>query len=1054
MFRLSKPAVDPVNLLFTIALLLVLNTFSHALVFAQTGSVASLEPPKGVPNASAENSSAAAAAAKLVAEGMRIEEPATADSRRKAVGKYQQAIPLWQAARDMAGEARTLALIASAYIYLSEKQNAFDFANRALPLSENAIKDCAEDQRRTAISAKAYVLDTMGRAYQDFGDRKKARELYGEAINLSQSIGDRVGELNSLINLGKASILLADYPKALELSEKALQMVKELGERPKETLVLNNLCLIYQSTGAFEKAFEACNQTVSTARATNNRWNEANGIQNLGSTYYRTGDLQKAIDLYGQSKEIYKELGNRRGEAASLTNMGWLYMVLGELEKSIDPLNRALELWRAIGDQNREVIVLNNLAVNYHQRNDYRKALEMHLQILPLRERLNEDEGTAVTLENIAQCYDKLNEKQKALDYHEKAIKLLRNGEPRLLAGALKMMGETHRDLGNYQQGLEFLNEALKIFRQVGDRYNEGVTLAETAKLERDRGNLFEAKKIIEQGLGALESVRTSVKSQQMRASFLATAKNYYELETDVLMRLHQQHPADGFDAAAFTSSERGRARSLLELLAESGAEIREGVDSSLLAREKELRESIADKAERQIRLLSGKHTDEDADKAAKEIDALTNDYEQVLARIRETSPRYAALTQPQPLSLKEIQTRVLDSDTVLLEYGLGEERSFLWAVTQSSITTFELPKREAVETAARKLYEIVTERNRVVKDETLEQKRSRIERSDADYQRASLALSNMLLQPAASQLKGKRLLFVGDGVLQYVPFAALPAPDSAGRLLVLDHEIINLPSASVMAVLRQETSGRQQAAKTLAVLADPVFQNDDPRINEVGKGAPAKSQPETQSTEAYRSAKESGLDSFVRLRFTRQEADEIARFAPADKRLEALDFAASRANATSAALDQYQIVHFATHGLINNRHPELSGIVLSLVDEKGKPQNGFLRLYEIYNLKLGADLVVLSACQTAVGEEIRGEGLLGLTRGFMYAGAPRVVATLWQVDDRATSELMKRFYQKMLGEGLRPAAALKAAQVSMQTDKRWSSPHYWAAFTLQGEWK
>ena len=311
-----------------------------------------------------------------------------------------------------------------------------------------------------------------------------------------------------------------------------------------------------------------------------------------------------------------------------------------------------------------------------------------------------------------------------------------------------------------------------------------------------------------------------------------------------------------------------------------------------------------------------------------------------------------------------------------------------------------------------------------------------------------------MLLQPAASQLKGKRLLLVGDGVLQYVPFAALPAPNSAGRLLVLDHEIINLPSASVMAVLRQETSGRQRAAKTLAVLADPVFQNNDPRINEGGKNAPAKSQPETQSTEAYRSAKESGLDSFVRLRFTRQEADEIAQFAPADKRLEALDFAASRANATSAALDQYQIVHFATHGLINNRHPELSGIVLSLVDEKGKPQNGFLRLYEIYNLKLSADLVVLSACQTAVGEEIRGEGLLGLTRGFMYAGAPRVVATLWQVDDRATSELMKRFYQKMLGEGLRPAAALKAAQVSMQTDKRWSSPHYWAAFTLQGEWK
>jgi CHAT domain-containing protein len=405
------------------------------------------------------------------------------------------------------------------------------------------------------------------------------------------------------------------------------------------------------------------------------------------------------------------------------------------------------------------------------------------------------------------------------------------------------------------------------------------------------------------------------------------------------------------------------------------------------------------------------------------------------------------------PLTLKDIQTKVLDKETLLLEYSLGEERSFLWAITQDSITTFELPNRQEVETAARRLYELVTERNRVVKDETLTQRRLRLARSDDEYQRAASVLSNMLLQPAAAQLKDKRLLFVSDGVLQYVPFAALPAPaeTTAYRPLILDHEIINLPSASVMAVLREETAGRSRAPKTLAVLADPVFQTDDPRI---GKAGSVGSENNGVAAEANRSAKESGLDSFVRLRFTRQEANEITRLVPADKRLEALDFAASRISATSAALDQYQIVHFATHGLINNRHPELSGIVLSLVDEKGQSQNGFLRLYEIYNLKLNADLVVLSACQTAVGQDIRGEGLLGLTRGFMYAGAPRVVATLWQVDDRATSELMKRFYQKMLGEGLRPAAALKAAQVSMQADKRWSSPHFWAAFTVQGEWK
>jgi CHAT domain-containing protein len=1038
----------PVSFSFT--LLIALIAMSQMLVFSQSASLATL-PIKDPQPVKIENSSAA----KLVAEGLRIEEPATADSRRNAIEKYLQAIPLWQAAKDTAAEARTLALIAGAYIGLGEKQNAFDFANRALPLSEKAIKDCSEQEKPAAFGVKAYVLDTLGRANQDFGDRKKARELYNDALSLSQSIGDRSGELNSLINLGKASILLSDFPKALELSERALRMVNELGERRKETIVLNNLCLIHQQTGAFEKAFEMCKEAVSTARGTNNRLSEANAIQNLGSIYYRTGDYQKAIDFYGQSKQIFKELGNRRGEATAITNIGWLYAVLGDLQKANDAAHQALELWRALGDQNREVIVLNNLAVNYFQLSDYRKALEMHLQILPVRKRLNESEGTAVTLENIAQCFDSLGETQKAIEYHEQAITLLREGsEVRLLAGALRTTGESYRLTGNHQKALEFLTEALKIFRQVGDRYNEGVALAETAYLERDRGNLFEAKKLIGQGLAALESVRTSVKSQQLRATFLASAKNYYEFETDLLMRLHQQHPGDGYDAAALASSEKGRARSLLELLVESRAEIREGVDSALLAREQELRDSIAEKAEHQIRLLSAQHTDEAAEKASKEIDALTTEYEQVLARIRETSPRYAALTQPLPLSLKDIQTRVLDSETLLLEYSLGEERSFLWAITQDSISTFELPKRQDVEVAARKVYELVTERNRVIKEETLAQRRLRVARSDEEYQRAASVLSDMILQPAVSQLKGKRLLFVGDGVLQYVPFASLPVPTagpaSSYRPLILDHEIINLPSASVMAALREETAGRSRASKTLAVLADPVFQNDDPRIGNAESGKISAD----ASTEAYRSAKESGLDSFVRLRFTREEANEITRLVSSDKRLEALDFAASRANATSAALGQYQIVHFATHGLINNRHPELSGIVLSLVDEKGQAQNGFLRLYEIYNLKLGADLVVLSACQTAVGQEVRGEGLLGLTRGFMYAGAPRVVATLWQVDDRATSELMKRFYQKMLGEGLRPAAALKAAQVSMQSDKRWGSPHFWAAFTLHGDWK
>jgi CHAT domain-containing protein len=266
-----------------------------------------------------------------------------------------------------------------------------------------------------------------------------------------------------------------------------------------------------------------------------------------------------------------------------------------------------------------------------------------------------------------------------------------------------------------------------------------------------------------------------------------------------------------------------------------------------------------------------------------------------------------------------------------------------------------------------------------------------------------------------------------------------------------------------VLAVLRREAIGRQPASKALAILADPVFAVDDTRVAANANQAKIPStlaqrgdpgRPNAIPTELERSLRDSGVGSFVRLRFSRHEAETIASFLEENERLKALDFNASRATALGENLGQYRILHFATHGLLNSQHPELSGLVFSLIDERGRPQDGFLRLHDIYNLKLNADLVVLSACQTALGKEVRGEGLIGLTRGFMYAGAPRVIASLWRVDDRATAELMKRFYQGMFKAGLSPAAALRAAQVSMLNEKRWTAPHYWSGFTSQGEWR
>lgn len=318
-----------------------------------------------------------------------------------------------------------------------------------------------------------------------------------------------------------------------------------------------------------------------------------------------------------------------------------------------------------------------------------------------------------------------------------------------------------------------------------------------------------------------------------------------------------------------------------------------------------------------------------------------------------------------------------------------------------------------------------------------------------------------MLLGPARAQLKNKRLLIVADGILEYLPFGALPSIDGVRRAplkhwtpLLANHEIVSLPSASTISVLRREIAGRRPAPKTVAVLADAVFQTDDPRV----KAGPQKVAVQTseraeEDTDLQLSLRDADEIEFRRLPFSRQEADGVVAFVSKGLKKQSLDFEASRATAISPELSNYRIIHLATHGFLDSKHPELSSVVFSLVDQTGNPQNGFLRLNEIYNLKLNAGLVVLSGCRTALGKEVRGEGLIGLTRGFMYAGAPRVLASLWSVDDASTAALMKRFYRELLFKKQTPAAALRSAQASLWKDSA-LPPYYWAAFVLQGEWK
>src|SRR5262245_38547682 len=789
-------------------------------------------------------------------------------------------------------------------------------------------------------------------------------------------------------------------------------------------------------------------------------------LNNIGEVYRPPGEAQKALEKYNEALPIFRMVGDRREEANTLTNIGAAYESLGETQKALEKYSEALPLRRAVGDRRGEAVTLNNIGEVYRSLGETRKALEKYSEALPLRRAVGDRRGEAITLAKIGAVYQSLGETQQALEDYNEALPISRTvGDRRGEAITLAGIGAVYRSLGETQKALEKYNEALPIFRTVGDRNGEANTLLGIALAEQKRGNLTQARQTIEQAVSLIESVRTSTTSQELRASYFAFQQDFYRSYIDILMRMHKQNPDAAFDAVAFAVSERTRARSLLELLAEARADIRQGVDSALLERERSLRQRLNAKAAAQESLLSHKHTPEQADAAAKKVASTTTEYEELRAQIRASSPRYAALTQPQPLNLTEIQQKTLDPDTLLLEYSLGDNASHLFIASQTSINSYQLPKRTEIEAATRRVRDLLTA-PQPKPGETAAERQARIKEARASYWPQAAALSQMLLGPAASQLGAKRLLIVADGAVQYLPFGALPAPEvekdkdkETGKIrnpqsairnpLIVEHEIVHLPSASALAVLRRELAGRQPAAKAVAVLADPVFSADDARVKISDKAQTGEEAP----SDLTRAISDVGGE-LRRLLMTRDEAETILSVTPQKGGFAALDFRANRATATGDELGNYRIVHFATHGLLNSEHPELSGLVLSLVDEQGRPQDGFWRMHEIFNLRLPAELVVLSACQTGLGKEIKGEGLVGLTRGFMYAGAARVVASLWEVNDIATAELMKRFYRRMLQDGMRPAAALRAAQIEMWKRPQWQSPFYWGGFILQGEWK
>jgi CHAT domain-containing protein/Tfp pilus assembly protein PilF len=917
-------------------------------------------------------------------EAQQLEKPGTPDTRRQAIPRYEAALRLWREAGDIEGEGNSLTAIGRDYVILREPKKAIEFHLQALPLEKAA--------------------------------------------------GNLRAQLDVLRGLGLAYDSLQEYEQSIDYQLQAIEVARSIGQKFEEGILRNNLGNSYWVTGDERKALDSLDLSLNNHKEITENYSIAYTLQTLGIVYSSIGDPQKALDSYAQALPIWQAQNNKTGEANALNNIGFLYAGLGDTKKALDYYDRVLEMWRQLKSDAGEAMTSNNVGLAYAATRQPVKALPQYQRALATFETLNDRRSQAYALQNIGDAQADLGNHRAALEYYDQSLQLKRAiGDRPGESYTLHNLGDCYRALGNLEKAAAYYRDALAIRQVTGDRAGQALTRAAIARIHRDRGDLNAARGEIETALQQIESLRTSLNSPGLRVSYFASRRSYYDFYIDLLMRLDAQDPSRGYAALALQASERARARSLLDSLGEISADIREGVDATLLEHERSLHAGINAEAQRLKQFESAPNNGKMIAQSRQRLDDLLSRYEDAQASIRAASPHYASLTQPQPLTLETIRQQVLDEDTLLLEFSLGQEHSYGWAAGTASLHGFELPPSGEIEKLARRLYDALLARDRHP-SETLAQRRTRLTHMDAEFEEVAASLSAILLGPAAKEISGKRrLLIVCGGALQYLPFGALPDP-LARAPLIANHEIVNLPSASVLAVLRRELAQRSKPSGTLAVLADPVYDPADPRVD------PSKTSiapPE-----------------FTRLRFSRQEADQMAALAPHHKNLEALDFDANRALVESGRLAGYGYVHFATHAVIDSDHPELSGIVLSLVDRRGRAENGFLRMLDIYNLKLNADLVTLSACRTALGKDIAGEGLVGLTRGFLYAGASRVVATLWSVEDKATAELMRRFYSGILKDKLSPASALRAAQLAMWHDKQWRSPYYWGAFTLQGEWR
>jgi CHAT domain-containing protein/tetratricopeptide (TPR) repeat protein len=987
---------------------------------------------------------------------------AALENARKAIALFSGLPPFYQAFIDTSERLKRLDGAADELVKISEEE-----PKNYAPLYGLAIVRRKQVRRDEALALleKAVRLDAGDPLIcrlkcdllQDDGRYKEMLALALDKAGLCEG-KDPDLQIDFYTRISTANSVLGDYPAALEYDRKGLDLAREIGSKKSEGIILGNLGVHYANTGNIPQALKLFGEKLALMKELGDRGQQVNTLSNLGALNDWQGNVQESLRRYGEALVILETMDDRAQKALILGNMGAAFEKQSDYPKALDHYRQALEIFQALQDQKNTAWIMGNLgAIAWKLGNDA-EALDYFEKALRILQEVGDRKYEGWVLGAMGAIYQRLGDKERSLRSLEDALKIAKEiGDKRLSIDHLKNLGSLYQEKGEFEKASECLKEGLKLAEEIGDRLSltevriiRGTLLRSQKEYDRSigdfekaleigrelgvprtiwnshwglacsheqKGDYQEALKQYKMALDTVEGIRGKLTTQEQKSGFLGKTINIYEGLINLLFKIRDKEATPGLVEESYQLAERAKSRALLELLAEAKVDLTSGISHELEGEEKKLQTRLTGL---QQKLLDPAAKPEDREDLYEELRSVESQYNEFLRALREKSPEYAALTYPQPSTLFDVQSRLLNRGTYLVEFFVGADHTFQWVVSKDKVLLARSFPREHEVFGKIEDYQTQIAQRRINLDVRL-----------------GKDIYDVLMKDALREVPASaRVIIVPDGLLLRFPFEALVVDIVKGtpKYLVQRHTLTYAPSASVLAEMTARKTTTPADPIDLFALGNPVLEVQD---------LPDRLPLERRRTGAR----------LEPLPFAEEEVSSISRLYQQNKKSHALYV---RENASEGLLKsddcgRFRILHFATHGLIDDRVPALSGLLLAPgVAPDG--DDGYLRLNEIFHLKMNADLVVLSACETALGKVVRGEGMVGLTRAFFYAGARSVIASLWMVNDRSTALLMRGFHAQYL-KGKDASAALRQAKVDLLEGKdlRYRHPFFWAPFVLMG---